>query len=136
MKHETVPVLKYVETRFDLAEKAVSAALAAQERLTAAALAAAERAVAKSDAASDKRFDGVNEFRASLNDFVRLMMPRAEAEQIFRALTEKIDMLTNRVNSRDDRGKGLNQGWVLLIASVSGIGTLVAIAIALAQLSK
>jgi len=106
---ELISLREYVDIRFDAQEKAVQSALAS-----------ADRAVAKAESASDKRFDGVNEFRSSLNDQTRTLMPRAEYEQAMRAMNEKIDILTARVNTRDDRGRGIGDfaGWIVAVAGV------------------
>jgi hypothetical protein len=124
-KTDNVSLREYVDNRFEAQDKAVAAALAAQEKAVTAALAAADRAVAKAEAASERRFESMNEFRGALSDSARLLMPRLEAEQQFRALTEKIDQITKRVNSRDDQGRGLSQGWLILIGAVGLIATVV-----------
>lgn len=111
---------EYVDARFDSQEKAVNAALAA-----------AQKAVDKAEVASEKRFEAVNEFRAALGDQARLLMPRIEAEQAFKAMAEKIDVLTTRINARDDRGAGLNQGWVILLGIAALVGTVSAIVFAI-----
>jgi hypothetical protein len=116
---------QYVDMRFAEQKEAVSAALVAADRAVNAALIAADRAVAKAEVATDKRFEGVNEFRAALADNARLMMPRAEAERAFAALGEKIDGVTKSLASKDDRGIGLHQGWMILVAV---IGVLEAVA--------
>jgi hypothetical protein len=125
--NDAISLREYVDTRFSAQEKAVAAALAAAKEAVAAALAAADRAVAKAEAASERRFEGVNEFRSSLNDQSRLLMPRSESEQAMRAMTEKIDVLTARVNARDDRGIGRTDvaGWI--VGAVGFIGAVIAI---------
>jgi ABC-type transporter Mla subunit MlaD len=127
LSNDAISLREYVDTRFEAQDKAVTAALAAQEKAVAAALAAADRAVAKAENASEKRFENVNEFRASLNDQSRLLMPRSESEQAIRSITEKIDILTTRVNSRDDRGIGRTDvaGWI--VGAVGLLSALVAI---------
>lgn len=106
-ENNDITLREYVDVRFEAQEKAVEAALAS-----------ADRAVQKAEAASDKRFESMNEFRAALDDSGRLNMPRAEAEQQFRATAEKIDELTTRMNARDEQGRGLSGGWSTLIAAV------------------
>jgi hypothetical protein len=110
----TLTLREYVDVRFEAQEKAVNAALAA-----------AQKAVEKAEAASEKRFESVNEFRATLSDQARLLMPRLEAEAQYRTITEKIDVLTSRVNAREDRGAGMSQGWVILLGIVAVIGTII-----------
>jgi hypothetical protein len=125
---DKVSLREYVDGRFEAQDKAVAAALAAQEKAVTAALAAADRAVAKAEAASEKRFESVNEFRGALADSARLLMPRAEAEQLFRAMAEKIDEVTSRVNARDNQGRGLSHGWMVLVAAVGLVATIVGLA--------
>lgn len=108
-----ITLREYVDVRFDAQQAAVEAALAS-----------ADRAVQKAEAASDKRFASVNEFRQALGDSARLTMPRSEAEQQFKAMTEKVDELTKRLNARDEQGRGLSEGWTMLIAAVGLVAVL------------
>lgn len=111
-----ISLREYVDVRLEALEKGMNAAINA-----------AQKAVDKAEVASERRFEGVNEFRAALNDNARLLMPRSEAEQIFNAMTEKIEVLNARINSREDRGAGMNQGWIILVAAIGVIGTIVAV---------
>jgi len=121
---DEVSLREYVDVRFLAQEKAVAAALAAQEKAVAAALAAADRAVAKAETAAERRFESQNEFRGTLADQARTFMPRSEAEQAMKGLSDKIENLTLRVNSRDDRGRGMGDiiGWI-----VGGVGLVAAV---------
>jgi hypothetical protein len=105
--NDVVTLREYVDIRFEAQAEAVKSALAS-----------ADRAVAKAEAASDKRFDAVNEFRASLNDNTRTLLPRAEAEQAFKAINEKLEQLTSRVNTRDDRGQGMSDIWGYIVGAI------------------
>lgn len=111
-----ISLREYVDVRIDALDKAVITALNA-----------ADRAVLKSEVASDKRFDSVNEFRESLNDQNRTLMPRAEAEQAMRGMAEKIDELTKRIAANEDRARGLGQGWSILVAAVMVVGTIITV---------
>lgn len=106
VKNGPISLREYVDVRFEAQEKAVQAALAS-----------ADRAVAKAEAAAERRFDSVNEFRSTLSDQARLLMPRSETEQALRGLSDKIDALTGRLNQRDDRGRGMDQIWGYLIGA-------------------
>lgn len=55
------------------------------------ALSAAKEAVTKSETANEKRFENVNEFRETLADQQRTLMPRIEAENRLTAMGEKVD---------------------------------------------
>ena len=97
---------KNVEQRF----------VAAEERTT-LALTAADRAVIKAENATEKRFDAVNEFRATLADQASTLMPRAEAEIRLRGLSEQIEDL-----------RGTRRGGIATVgALVVGIAVVLAV---------
>jgi hypothetical protein len=123
----------YVDTRFEQQDRAVVAALAAQEKAVAAALAAADRAVAKAENAAERRFEAQNEFRGTLSDQARTLFPRAEAEQVLKGMNEKIEVLTSRVNSRDDRGQGRGDVWGFIIGAAGLIAAVISILFALTR---
>lgn len=128
MNNSEISLRDYVESRFQAMDEKTALALAAVKEQTSLALTAAKEAVTKAEVASEKRFEAVNKFREALDDNARLLMPRLEAEQINRQLTEKIDEIVKRVNARDDRGQGLHQGWLVLVAVIGvvlGIAALV-----------
>lgn len=117
--------------RFADTDKAVQAALVAQEKAVAAALAAAERAVNKAEAAAEKRADAANEFRGQLADQAARLMPRAEAEQRIGTVADKIDALAARVDKTEGRSGGVNAGWMILAAAVPMIAAVIAMVTAL-----
>jgi hypothetical protein len=82
-----------MQTAFDASKVAIDQALASAKEAVAAALAAADRAVSKSEMAADKRFESVNEFRSTLSDQQRLLMPRSEAELMLKTLSDKLEVL-------------------------------------------
>lgn len=113
------------QARFVASEIAVATSFSAQEKAINAALASAQAAVNKADIANEKRFDGVNEFRAQLGDQQRTLMPRAEVEALLRAINEKSDSLTSRMDRHDATGNGQQQVWGYVVA---GVGVAVGIA--------
>jgi hypothetical protein len=115
-----VSLRTYVDVRFEALEKQTSLALAA-----------AEKAVTKAEVANEKRFENVNEFRQSLNDNARLLMPRVEAEKELKVLSDQISNLTGRINSREERGVGMQNGWAYLIAVVAVISSIIGCILAL-----
>jgi hypothetical protein len=76
-----------------------------------AAINAADRAVTKAETAAEKRFEGVNEFRNTLSDQQRTLMPRAETEIRFKALEEKLDRVQDALAARQNQGEGFGSGW-------------------------
>lgn len=108
----------------------------ASQRATDAALAAADRAVQKAEMAAEKRFEGVNEFRNTLADQQRNLIPRSEVDVLMRGMTEKIDMLagalTNKIDAMEKQVEhlvseraGVLGGWGY---AVGVLGVVVAVA--------
>lgn len=134
-KHDTVlEKFRGVEQRFMDNEKAVSSALTSQQREVSAALASAERAVTKAEVATEKRFDGVNEFRAQLADQSRTYIPRSEVEARLLAISEKSDTATAANSSQiasmrialenlAGRRGGISDGigWIVAACAVIGL---------------
>jgi predicted nuclease with TOPRIM domain len=89
-----------------------------------AALTSADRANSKAEAAADKRFDSVNEFRATLADQAKQLASRVEVS----ALDKRVQELTNRVNQAEGKGAGLSQGWGLLLGAAVLISSTFAVA--------
>ncbi len=76
-----------------------------------AALLAAEKAVAKAEAASEKRFEGVNEFRAQLADQARTLASSEKLDLVI----QRIDRMEASQNTTSGRASGLSSaaGYVL-----------------------
>lgn len=64
-----------------------------------AALSAAKEAVVKAETAAEKRFESVNEFRGTLSDQQRMLMPRTEAELRFSALESQMHTAVNALQA-------------------------------------
>jgi len=80
------------------------------------ALAAADRAVSKAETATEKRFEGVNEFRNTLADQQRTLMPRSEVEILIKSLNEKVDALNIATIAKQSQGAGRSEGIGQIIA--------------------
>lgn len=102
---------KAVSQRFDLEKGANSQRFEAQEKAVAAALAAAKEAVAKAESAAEKRFDSVNEFRASLKDQQTTLIPRLEVDVRLKAMDAKITDNEARIVQIVSRAEGSAQLW-------------------------
>ena len=126
------------EQRFNDTKIAVDAALIAADKTVAAALAGQKEAVTKAEVAAEKRFESVNEFRSTLSDQQRNLMPRVEVEIIMKSITDKIENLSKLVDTRADanekriitlesKGNGIGQGMgyvallIGVVATVTGI---------------
>ena len=104
--------------RFLDSQTAVQAALSAARTAVDAALSAAKEAVAKAEAASDKRFAGVDEFRLTLLDQQRMLMPRMEQEAINKASSDK----HASYDKQFERLSGQRAGVQMLFAGAMAVG--------------
>ena len=94
----------------------------AQEKTTVLALTAADKAVSKAEASAEKRFESVNEFRSTLADQQRTLMPRNESELITDGINDRVRTLENRMINQHGRGEGFYLGWMIVLGIISLIG--------------
>jgi len=124
-------------------KSAIDAAFSAQKDAINAALASADRAVTKAELATEKRFESVNEFRATLDTQQRTLIPRSEVAVIQDGLNEKIAQLTKAVDelrsvnaNRAFEHRGVRDGWGYAVGAVGfllAIGSLIALVIRMVQ---
>ncbi len=74
---------------------------------TTLALAAADKAVTKAEIATEKRFEGVNEFRSTLADQAARLMPREEAVSKFENLEKDIGSLDKEIQTLREQRSGV-----------------------------
>lgn len=116
--------------RFGDQERAVAAALAAQEKAVAAALKAAETAVSKAESAAEKRFDSVNEFRATLADQTATLMPRSETDIRLTALGDRLTAAERQLAQSSGRTGGVQASWAVLVGLVTVAAAIIGIFLA------
>lgn len=123
---------RYTDAQFAAQKEAMSFGFLSQREATQSALAAADRAVNKAEDASTKRFDSVNEFRSTLSDQQRTLMPRAEAELLVKGLEGRVSDLSEQLQKMQARNVGISDGWGYAVAVV----VLAVTAISLAMLFR
>jgi hypothetical protein len=129
-----IPLKEYFERILTERDNAVRAALAAQEKAVAAAFEASEKAIAKAEAAQKAHDQAANNLRGVLDDYVKQMFPRTEAEGRFNQHAEKIRALELSERAGEGGTKAsaqarLTSQWVIsLIVGLAGtlIGVFVA----------
>jgi hypothetical protein len=84
------------------------------------AMIAADKAVSKAETATEKRFEGVNEFRQTLADQAATLLPRGEFQVQHRSLMDKIDGLDARLAAIENSGANL-QGRVWAVGAIWSI---------------
>ena len=92
---------------------------------------AQELAISKAAAADEKRFEGVNEFRAQLADQASTFMPRAEAMLSYSTLNEKLNLLASRIDHKDGDSTGKNSQITRIITIVSVLMAITAVVISI-----
>lgn len=102
-----------------------NALLAAQKEAVAIAQGAADRAMVKAENASEARFAGVNEFRQSLNDYQRTLMPRNESEIRFKAIEDKVETIEKLLVQNQGKGQGLHAGWSYIVGGLGALAIIV-----------
>jgi hypothetical protein len=126
----------HLGARLDAAEKLnVERAEAARAAIS-AAMAAADRAVNKAEVAAEKRFESVNEFRNTLSDQQRNLVPRAEFEAAERAMTFRLDAIDKVLEAQRSERVGIKGGWGYAVGVVGLVIAILSIAAALSQLAK
>ena len=95
------------------------------------ALDAADKAVSKAEQATEKRFESVNEFRASLADQSATLVTRTEFISKVEAVAEKLSDLTDRLNRAEGKGAGIGALWGWIVGAIGLLSTVVVVANAL-----
>jgi hypothetical protein len=108
-----------IEDRFDAQDKATRIALSSQEKAVAAAMTAAEKAVLKAEQLATSRADQQNEWRSAMNDVITQRVSREEYDAAHTVLTDKINVLTDRVNLHAGRGLGSSSTMIWIFLSIT-----------------
>jgi hypothetical protein len=113
-------------------DRRYQAILDAMDDKTALALTSAKEAVIKAEIATEKRFDSVNEFRQTLNDYQTRLVTKPEYDTHNRALDGRLDdVKTELLKIRDiqtemrGKGAGVSATWVVVLIIVPIISSIV-----------
>jgi hypothetical protein len=85
--------IKGVERVMDERDTRYAGRFEAMDEKTSLALESSKEAVLKAETATEKRFEGVNEFRGTLSDQAANLLPRSEAAARFGGIDDKIEAL-------------------------------------------
>lgn len=96
-----------------------------QKEAIASTLAAADKAILKAETAFEKRLDGVNEFRATLSDQQRNLMPRAECELKFNDIDKSLDQIRNNLSNKYGQKTGGQEVWGYVVGAAGLIALIV-----------
>jgi hypothetical protein len=106
------------EQRFADSRTAVEAAVTAAGQAVDAALASAKEAVTKAETAYEKRFEGVNEFRDTLGDQQRTLIPRTEAELRFNSNEARLAALEKALAATHGQRTGMTNTWGFVAGAI------------------
>ena len=102
-----------------------------QDKAVSAALETSEKAIIKAESATERRFEGVNEFRQTLADQAATLMPRAEYNAQHAALEEKVAAIDVRLQQFQQailaiqaHGGGLKEAWGYIVAGSSALAAI------------
>ena len=90
------------------------------EDKTVMALGFSKEAVTKADTATEKRFEGVNEFRKSLSDQTVNFLSKSEAEPRFSAIDARVTILERSNNQSSGRAGGIS-ATLMAVVIASGV---------------
>ncbi len=96
----------------------------------------ADKAVSKAEVAAEKRFESVNEFRNTLSDQQRNLMPRDEANIRFEALTHELRGAQRILETMRAEQKGVVGGWGYSVGVIGFLLTLVTLGVLVMQSLK
>lgn len=121
------------DRRFAAQEKAVETAFAASQANIKQTADTAKEAVVKSELGVEKRSDAVYVTLSKLGDALAAVMPRAEAEERFKSLTEKLAEISDKVNNNESVDKGSQLTTGKMIAGLGVVATILGILVLLAN---
>jgi hypothetical protein len=121
MPEDGVPLREHLEALINAHDRRYEQRFGDQATAVQAALNAAKEAVLKAETAAEKRFESVNEFRETLDDQQRTLIPRAEAELRMNAIAARVDEVAKVVDAGRSARAGGREMWAYV---VGGIGLL------------
>ena len=136
-----VSLREYVTLMVSQEMKRLDERFRAVEKATEQAFMNSQRAIDKADAATEKRFEGVNEFRAALSDqasrFVTTDQLRAVAEKLeagYMRNREDIDKQASRLDLREGEVAGSRLTYGNLAAMIGAAAVIIGIISVLANI--
>ncbi len=119
---------QFLEKLFEVKFHELETRIEEIDKRVALAFAASEKAIVKAETATEKRFDGVNEFRGVLSDQATTLLPRIEYQVQHQALNDRLGLLTEIVTKLESRLTGKSEGigivGTVVLGCVVGFGTL------------
>lgn len=112
----------FTKQRIDDFRDLVNHELAARDKLLDALLTASQDAIRVASEAQNKRLEGMNEFRQTLDDQVRTFLTREVFDRLHERLEADVDAITTRMTQMDAQAAA-NFKWTAGIAGLVGAAT-------------
>jgi hypothetical protein len=110
-----------LEKMLDEREDRTKERFLSMDRSVSAALAAADKAVNKAESATEKRFEGVNEFRETLRDQAAQLLSRPEFAVLHKSVTDRLETFEEKLSLMENRAVGKKEGLSFAGQIVLGI---------------
>ncbi len=107
----------YLEARINALEKQLTLSINSLKDNVSVARDASEKAISKAELASERRFEGVNEFRAALSDQAGTFLPRAEFSVQHSALMLRFEKMDKDVTTLSGKSAGGKDVWAYLFSA-------------------
>jgi len=131
---------KHLTEKINSLDRFCTASFAQSKERVDMALAASDKAITKAEQTTEKRFEGVNEFRSALSDQSSLMLTRTEYQAQQQTINERVSMLTDAVTKIDSRMVGKHEALggtgVMIVGTAVVISALISIASLLVSLLR
>lgn len=135
-----VSLREYLMAQINAAESRAELRFEAMKEQVAAAFQSSQRAIDKADDATEKRFEGVNEFRAALSDqatrFVTAETLKALGDKLEASIDrnrEDLNSLATRIDLRQGEIAGSRLTYGNIAAIVAGVASVIGIVAFLAN---
>jgi hypothetical protein len=109
------------EQLMDERDKRYNQRATAQDEAVKSALNTSKEAVTKAEIATEKRFEGVNEFRKTLSDQAADFLSRKEYEATYTSLKDKMDGISNRISRMETEAQTKTKGLALIGSIIVGV---------------
>jgi len=123
---------KYLTEKIAALEKFCATSFAQSKERVDMALASSDKAITKAEQTTERRFEGVNEFRSALSDQSALMLTRTEWQAQQRLLTDRVAMLSDSLAKMEARTLGKHEGigtiGTVVVGAMIGLNSLAALA--------
>ncbi len=115
LKDHITDLLREREARVNVKFEALDRALLLAAESVKTAMAASEKALVKAELATERRFEGVNEFRAAMADQQATFARKTEVDILINAINNKVDLLMAQQHKHLGKESGVGVVWGVVV---------------------